>query len=91
MDASEARAEIEKHRDVIDSLDIQIVKLLNERAAQSLAIRALKPAANMELYDPAREDEIVARLQQSSDGPMHDEDIREIYSTLLKVMKSIKA
>lgn len=86
-----AEIEIGKHRAVIDSLDEQIIALLNKRAAESLAIRALKPAAQMGLYDPKREEEIFVRLEDLNDGPMYNDDVREIYATILKVMKEIRA
>lgn len=88
---TDAQVEIDKHRAVIDSLDEQIVALLNKRAEQSLAIRALKPSAKMGLYDPKREEEIFERLEGFNDGPMYNDDIREIYATVLKVMKEIRA
>ena len=90
-DEQTAEVEIEKHRAVIDSLDEQIVALLNKRAEQSLAIRALKPSAQMGLYDPKREEEIFTRLEDLNDGPMYSDDVRKIYSTILKVMKEIRA
>lgn len=90
-DLTDAQVEIDKHRAVIDSLDEQIVALLNKRAEQSLAIRALKPTAKMGLYDPKREEEIFERLEGFNDGPMYNDDIREIYATVLKVMKEIRA
>lgn len=86
-----AQIEIGKHRAVIDSLDEQIVALLNKRAAESLAIRELKPQAQMGLYDPKREEEIFVRLEELNDGPMYNDDVREIYATILKVMKEIRA
>lgn len=87
----ESRVQIEKHRAVIDSLDEQIVSLINKRAEQSLAIRALKPDAKMGLYDPKREEEIFNRVESFNDGPMYNDDVREIYATILKVMKEIRA
>lgn len=90
-DSTESRVQIEKHRAVIDSLDEQLVALLNKRAEQSLAIRALKPDAQMGLYDPKREEEIFERLDELNNGPMYNDDLREIYATLLKVMKEIRA
>lgn len=86
-----AEIEIGKHRAVIDSLDEQIIALLNRRADESLAIRALKPAAQMGLYDPKREEEIFVRLEEINNGPMYNDDVREIYATILKVMKEIRA
>ena len=91
MSETDAQVEIGKHRAVIDSLDEQIVTLLNKRAEQSLAIRALKPEAKMGLYDPKREEEIFVRLEGFNDGPMYNDDLREIYGTILKVMKEIRA
>lgn len=91
MTENDAQVEIAKHRAVIDSLDEQIVALLNKRAEQSLAIRALKPDAGMGLYDPKREEEIFVRLEGLNDGPMYNDDVREIYRTVLKVMKEIRA
>lgn len=90
-EATDSRVQIEKHRAVIDSLDEQLVSLLNKRAEQSLAIRALKPDAKMGLYDPKREEEIFERLDGLNDGPMYNDDLREIYATILKVMKEIRA
>ena len=45
----------------------------------------------MGLYDPKREEEIFTRLEDFNDGPMYNDDIREIYATILKVMKEIRA
>ncbi len=80
-------AEIEKHREQIDLIDQEIVKLLNKRAGHSLVIRGLKPGARMGLYDPKREEEIFTRLNSFNEGPLYNENLREIYSTILKVMK----
>lgn len=87
----DAALEIEKHRAAIDSLDEQLIALLNKRATESLAIRALKPQAQMGLYDPKREEEIFVRLEGLNDGPMYNDDVREIYATILRVMKEIRA
>ncbi len=88
---SEALEQIMQHRAVIDALDKQIVGLLNERTAHALAIRALKPDANMGLYDPKREEEILATLQSYNQGPLYPDNLREIYTTILKVSKEVPA
>lgn len=91
MTKEEALKEIEERRIKIDELDRQLVDLLNKRAEQSIAIRFLKPDAGMQLYDPEREGMIFEKLEAYNNGPMHAEDVHEIYETLLKVMKAIKA
>jgi len=86
-DENTAFDEIQKHRDQIDELDVRIVELLNERAIHSLQIRDLKPTANMGLYDPRREEEIIQKIGSCNEGPLYNEHLREIYTTILKVMK----
>ena len=82
-----AFAQIQEHRAKIDEIDRQIVALLNERAGHSLVIRGLKPDANMGLFDAKREEEILAKIDSFNDGPLYNENLREIYATILKVMK----
>lgn len=78
---------IEELRESIDEIDRKIVPLLNERALRSLQIRDLKPGANMSLFDPRREEEILQKVGKYNEGPLYTEHLREIYSTILKVMK----
>lgn len=84
-----AVAEIQKHREKIDEVDKQIVALLNERTEEALAIRALKPDARMGLYDPKREEEIFDRIISFNEGPLYNDNLREIYQGILKVMKEM--
>ncbi len=84
---NEAFQQIEKHRNQIDELDKQIVDLLNKRAGHSLVIRGLKPDAKMGLYDARREEQIFEKIDACNDGPLFNENLREIYTTILKVMK----
>ena len=85
--AEDNMAKIEEHRAAIDGIDEQLVGLLNDRAMHSLQIRDLKPGANMGLYDPRREEEILQKVGQFNAGPLYSEHLREIYTTILKVMK----
>lgn len=88
--SAEAAGRIAAHRARIDEIDCQLVALLNERASESLAIRALKPAVHWGLYDPKREEEIFANLARCNQGPLYAENLREIYETLLHVMKEMR-
>ncbi|MEY8562615.1 chorismate mutase [Eggerthellaceae bacterium 3-80] len=84
-------AEIQKHREQIDAIDQELVALLNQRAGHSLVIRGLKPGAHMGLYDARREEEIFAKIDSYNNGPLYNEHLREIYTTILKVMKETSA
>ena len=80
-------AQIQEHRAKIDELDREIVSLLNKRAGHSLVIRGLKPGAHLGLYDARREEEIFERVDGYNEGPLYNENLREIYASILKVMK----
>lgn len=86
-----AYEQIQKHREQIDEIDAKLVALLNQRAEQSLAIRALKPDAHMGLYDPKREEEIFEKVFTFNEGPLYNDNLREIYTGILKVMKEVPA
>ena len=83
-------ASIDELRGQIDGIDAQIVLLLNKRAEKALAIRALKPNAQMGLFDPKREEEILERLSDLNEGPLYGDDVRAIYATILRVSKEMR-
>ena len=95
MNKQDTLEKIEEHRAEIDAVDREIVELLNKRAGLSIAIRRLKPVAGMELQDVSREDAIYEKISDInanisdvvSSGVLCDAGLREIYATILKVMK----
>ena len=91
MSTEHPQARIGELRDAIDTIDCKLVELLNERGRLALAIRALKPEAHLSLYDPKREEEIFSHLAACNEGPLYDENLREIYETLLHVMKELRS
>ena len=80
---------IQEIRGRIDELDREIVGMLNRRAELALAIRDLKPQVNKPLYDPKREQEIFESLREANDGPLFDDNLREIWDVVLHVMKEL--
>ena len=89
-DYDEALTSIDELRAQIDVVDGQLVELLNKRAEKALAIRALKPQAQMGLFDPKREEEIFERVSELNTGPLYSDDIRAIYATILRVSKEMR-
>jgi chorismate mutase len=87
--SDDARTRIDALRAEIDTIDCRIVDLLNERAKLALDIRAIKPEANLGLYDPKREEEIFAKLTACNSGPLYADNLREIYAAVLHVMKEL--
>ena len=88
--SDEAADRIARIRAEIDQLDCELVKLLNQRAAKALEIRGLKPAVKWSLYDPKREEQIFTNLAACNTGPLYGDNLREIYESILHVMKELR-
>src|SRR2546429_5607004 len=63
----------------IDEIDRKLVELLNERSRCALEIGKLKQAANIPLYQPERENEVLANAENNNSGPLTDAAIRRLF------------
>lgn len=70
-------------RQQIDALDDALVRLLNERAACALAVGHEKKAAGLEIYQPAREADVLAHVQQVNFGPLDDEAVKRLFERII--------
>jgi chorismate mutase/prephenate dehydratase len=82
-------------RERIDALDAQLIALLNQRAAVALEVGEVKKHFNAPVFRPEREQQVIARLQDMSEGPLASEHIsaiwREIMAASRALEKTIKA
>lgn len=74
---------LNQHRQAIDKLDAQIVKLLNRRTRHVLAIGQIKLKGGEEIYAPHRERAVLDRICQHNQGPITDESLRAIYREIM--------
>ena len=81
---------IPEHRKAIDKLDAQLVKLLNERTKNVLAIGEIKLKAGEEIYAPHRERAVLHRLCKLNEGPMTDESLRAVYREIMSSALSLE-
>jgi len=79
-----------EHREAIDKLDAQIIKLLNERTRHVLAIGAIKLKAGEEIYQPHRELAVLRRLTRMNPGPITAESLRAIYREVMSSALSLE-
>ncbi|WP_428243785.1 prephenate dehydratase [Gynuella sp.] len=87
-----------KLRDQIDSLDLDIQKLISERArcAQEVAEVKMKSsqAESVVFYRPEREAQVLTRVMERNEGPLANEDMarlfREIMSACLALEQPLK-
>ncbi len=81
---------IPKHRKAIDEFDEQIVRLLNERTRQVLAIGEIKRRAGQEIYAPHREKAVLNRLARLNQGPITNDSLRAIYREIMSSALSLE-
>jgi chorismate mutase/prephenate dehydratase len=81
---------IPEHRKVIDKLDGQLIKLLNERTKHVLAIGEIKLKAGEEIYAPHRERSVLQRLCRLNQGPITNESLRAIYREIMSSALSLE-
>ncbi len=74
---------IPDHRKAVDQIDLQIIKLLNERARHILEIGRIKLKAGQEIYAPHRELAVLRRLCRLNRGPITNESLRAIYREVM--------
>ena len=74
---------MEAARRIIDELDLELVKLLNRRTDQVLKIGHVKQQTGDEIYQPEREEQILARIQEANQGPLDDDALRRLFERIL--------
>jgi len=74
---------LSEHRQAIDQLDAEIVKLLNERTRHVLAIGEIKLKAGEEIYAPHRERAVFEKVCALNQGPITGEQLRTIYREIM--------
>ncbi len=83
-------AQLQPLRERIDHLDAQLIQLLNERSAVALEVGEVKKRFDAPVYRPEREQQVIARLQQISKGPLHDEHIAHIWLEIMSASRALE-
>jgi chorismate mutase/prephenate dehydratase len=74
----------------IDRLDKDLVTLLNRRAAVAAQIGQVKEQQGLEVWSPAREEEVVSKALAASQGPLPTETLRLIFRELMSGSRSLQ-
>ncbi len=76
-------ADIDALRTRIDTIDQQIVQLLNERAGCAVEIGRQKEVTGLPIYQPAREAEVLANVRSVNHGPLDDEAMTRLFERII--------
>jgi len=81
---------IEDWRRRIDEIDRQLVELLNERSQCAMEIGHIKQQANLPLYQPDREKQVLANAAGYNRGPLPDTAIMRLFERILDEARSVE-
>jgi chorismate mutase len=81
---------IEDWRRRIDEIDQQLVELLNERSQCAMEIGHIKQQANLPLYQPEREKQVLANAAGYNRGPLPDTAIMRLFERILDEARSVE-
>lgn len=77
-------------RKQIDTLDTELLRLLNERATLAKEIGVIKNRESLPIYAPDREMKLLRSLVQRSEGPLRPEAIRAIYREIMSASLALE-
>jgi chorismate mutase-like protein len=82
---------IEDWRSEIDTIDNELLRLLNQRAQLAAMIGRLKQVANLPVSDADRERALLARLRQVNAGPLDDQAVAIIFQQIISETIRVEA
>ena len=77
-------------REKIDAIDVELLRLLNERANVAREIGVIKSREGLPIYSPEREDRVIRSLIDRSAGPLKPEAIRAIYCEIMSAALALE-
>ena len=75
--------EIDAWRSRIDTIDEQLVRLLNSRSACAVEIGRLKRRLGLPVYSPEREAWILERVMRDNPGPLEPTAVRRVFERII--------
>ncbi len=75
----------------IDAIDLQMLALLNQRAALATEVGEIKHAEGSPVYRPDREAAVIHRLQTLNAGPLKDPGVANVWREIMSACRSLEA
>ena len=82
--------DLKSYRVQIDRLDLQILKLINERADLAARIGKVKTDNNDSVFAPAREEEVITNVLAANHGPLPEVTVRAIYREIISGARALQ-
>src|SRR3954469_21297896 len=86
---SRSAASVRNLRAQIDKLDVQIVKLINDRAGLASEIGKLKSDEGSAVFSPAREEEVLENVVACNNGPLENNTLRAVFREIMSGSRAL--
>jgi chorismate mutase len=86
----EGRLSIERWRKAIDSIDEQLIRLLNERSRCAIELGRIKRELGLPIYSPDREIEVIAHVEEINPGPLDPPAVRRLFERIIDESRRIE-
>lgn len=90
VSSAKALAMIKGIRSNIDKLDLNILKLVNERASLAAEIGRIKNDHGSEVFSPAREEEVLKNVLEANKGPLDEVTIRAVFREIMSGSRALQ-
>ncbi len=82
--------DIAKWRRKIDALDLELLRILGDRARCAIEIGKIKRRLDLPIYDPRREEQIVRDMLRLNQGPLDAQGVRRLYERIIDESRRIE-
>jgi len=90
MTIEEANELLAGYRRDIDEVDVQLMRLLNERTKIVENIGMVKETFSLPIYEPRREDEVFRNVMSHNSGPLPPDAVQRIFERVIDEMRTLQ-
>ena len=77
-------------RNQIDAVDLELITLLNKRAALAHEVGDIKRLDGSAVFRPDRENQVIGNLQAVNQGPLKDHSVAIIWREIMSACRALK-
>jgi 3-deoxy-7-phosphoheptulonate synthase / chorismate mutase len=81
--------QLEELREKLDEINLQLLRIINERASVVKEIGEIKKRYSVQKFDPIRERDMLERIVQHNEGPFDDNTVRYLFKQIFKASLSL--
>src|ERR1041385_7294771 len=74
---------LKAHRAEIDSIDLDLLRLLNRRAELASRVLGIKKDSGLPICDPRRELEVLSRVRDNNTGPLDSRAVETVFRQVI--------